>query len=448
MTVVEEQVVVVPPQGKAGGTGVASWLRAPVFGTAIGVELGERDLQVVILRARPNGARVVAQTVLPEFRIRPAKEWGSEFHAFLRHQGEKHLSATVVLPRREVIVRQLALPGVKKNDVEAAIGYQIESLHPYGDEEVAYAWSPAGVGSALVGIVRRSVLQSYLHLFQEAGVPCAGFTFSASALYGAVRLYGTANHHFVTWREEEAGTVEVYGESAARGVFSAEFDMAPARALALACAELRLSEEAVRPLDATLPPPRNNVVQPSPLAYAAALAAAGNWRTPLANLLATEERTLHSRMRWVPTIVLVVALLLAGGALFAYQRIRSERYMAEVAGQIARVQPLAARAAQLDKRADDHRSRIALLDNYRKRAQGDIDVLVELSRLLPPTVWAQSVEITQDYVTISGEADQAAPLLKVLDASPLFHNSEFQMGNVRTQTGEQFRIRTQRRLPK
>jgi hypothetical protein len=55
------------------------------------------------------------------------------------------------------------------------------------------------------------------------------------------------------------------------------------------------------------------------------------------------------------------------------------------------------------------------------------------------------VEIYPDSVVISGEADQAAPLLKVLDASPLFQNSEFALGVAHNGQAEQFRIKTLRR---
>ena len=40
--------------------------------------------------------------------------------------------------------------------------------------------------------------------------------------------------------EEVNGRVELYGESPSRPLFSAAFDAAPERAIALACAELRL----------------------------------------------------------------------------------------------------------------------------------------------------------------------------------------------------------------
>ena len=59
-------------------------------------------------------------------------------------------------------------------------------------------------------------------------------------------------------------------------------------------------------------------------------------------------------------------------------------------------------------------------------------------------MWANTVDLSRDAVTILGEAEQAAPLLKVLDASPLFHNSEFN-GISKVQNAETFRLRIQRR---
>ena len=57
----------------------------------------------------------------------------------------------MLLPRREVIVRQIALPGVAAKDLEGAIRFQLDTLHPYGDDEVVWGWSPLAYGGVLVG---------------------------------------------------------------------------------------------------------------------------------------------------------------------------------------------------------------------------------------------------------------------------------------------------------
>ena len=128
------------------------------FGSGVGVEIGAEDLEVVAARVRPNGVTVLGRLEIADFATRPAAEWGGEYARFLKPLGLSHVSATVLLPRRDVIVRHLVLPGVSGKDVEGAIRFQLDSLHPYGEDEVSWGWSPLAYGAVLVGIARRSTV--------------------------------------------------------------------------------------------------------------------------------------------------------------------------------------------------------------------------------------------------------------------------------------------------
>ncbi len=220
------------------------------FGTGVGIEIRERDLVVTLAHVWPTGTKVIGSTVIENFRERRAGEWGSDYSKFLAQNGASHLAATVVAPKRDVIVRQVMLPGVAAKDFASAIGYQVESLHPYGDEEIAFGWRRVSEsGAALIGIIRRATLDAYLEKFAEAGVLLASFTFSAAALHGATRLYAPSRPEgFLAIMRVEGGELEVYGESPSRPVFSARFDLPAPRAAALASSELRLPPE-------TEPPP-------------------------------------------------------------------------------------------------------------------------------------------------------------------------------------------------
>ena len=160
------------------------------FGSGIGIEIGPASLEVIAARVRPSKVEVLGRLLIENYAGRPAAEWGAEYARFLKPLGMGYLSATVLLPRREVIVRQLALPGVAPKDVESAIRFQIDTLHPYGDEEVVWGSSRLAYGSVLIGIVRREVVDRYRLLFNEAGILVNSFTFSAAAVHAAVRLNG------------------------------------------------------------------------------------------------------------------------------------------------------------------------------------------------------------------------------------------------------------------
>src|SRR6266508_1278159 len=132
------------------------------FGTGVGIEIRQQDLEVAVARVRPSGVQVSGRTTIHQFRERTAAEWGAEYARFLSSLGGGYLSATVLLPRRETIVRTLALPGVAPKDRAAAIAFQLDTLHPYGEDEVSWGWSPLRTGAVLVGITRRATLEHCL----------------------------------------------------------------------------------------------------------------------------------------------------------------------------------------------------------------------------------------------------------------------------------------------
>ena len=419
------------------------------FGSAVGVEIGVPALEVVAVRVRPSRIHVLGRMVIANYASRPAADWGAEYGAFLKSIGMNHLSATVLLPRSEVIVRQLAMPGVAAGDRLGAIRLQLDTLHPYGDEEVCWDWTSIGTNTVLVGIVRREVVERYARLFSEAGIGVASFTFSAAALHAAVRLDGTSGQSFLAWSRTPTGSVEVYGESPSRPVFSAEFQVEPARAAALALAELRLPPGTEpRTFEAVLPQPAKNPVENdlsrNALPYATALAGACPRLAPAANVLPPEHRRYNSRALFIPTVVLAVFGVLALAAMMMFSRFADQRYLQKVQAEIAQLEPQARRAAALDRELDLTRARSRLLDQFRGQTRGDLDALLEITKLLPPPAWSNSINITRDQARISGEAPQAAPLLKVLDGSPLFENSEFLTGIGRGNGTETFQIRANR----
>jgi general secretion pathway protein L len=129
--------------------------------------------------------------------------------------------------------------------------------------------------------------------------------------------------------------------------------------------------------------------------------------------------------------------------LFGYDGYEDRRYLAALDTEIARLAPLAARGTSIDKSIEDTRARLALLEEFRTRTHADLNSLLEVTRILPPPAWLQIMQINRGQITLQGEAEQAAALLKLLDASPLFRDSEFlQMS--RNANGEVFQIRSAR----
>jgi hypothetical protein len=426
-------------------SGLKKWL---AFGHGIGIEVvgphGGESLRVTAVRVHPGRACVVGTLTFDDAIHHAAGAWGTEYAALLRKHGCAHVAATVLLPRRAVIVRHMAFPGVSDKDLPSAIEFQLDGLQPYREEDVASSWARIpGTSSVLIAIVRRAAIERFVTLFGEAGVQVGAFSCSAAVIHAALRMFQTepARSGLLAYETTESG-VEMYGESASRPVFSAAFEVPLERAAGMAAAELRLGPE-------TTPVSLESLLNTSPaLPYAAALASACPLMALPLNLLPANLRPSSSRWLWIPSAALGAAVLLLAVALGLFPRYDTTRYLASLNAEIAKIAPAANRSTALDRQIETARRNTLLLDQLRARTKSDMDVLGEMTRILAPPVWLNQLEITRTQVTLAGETAQAAPLLQTIDASPLFEGSEFMIPPVRVNNAEVFRIRTNRESQK
>ncbi|MGC8760046.1 MAG: hypothetical protein ACP5UT_13800 [Bryobacteraceae bacterium] len=435
---------------------LSSLLQAPAlraalrFGTGVGIAVEGSALEVCLAQVRPGRARLLAQTRIEGFRERAASDWGRELASLLDSRQASHLAAWLVIPRHEVIVRHIRLPGVSDEDAPAAIAFQLDSLHPFDNEEIVHDSRRAGrTASFTLAIAERRLIDSYAALFAEAGVKLAGLTFSGSAVFVSARLYQPPPAEgFLALRvlePEPEPLVEIYGESPAWPLFSAVFDSPPERAAALAAAEMRLEVDAApRSWPEILPRPADGADPASPAAWAAALAAACPHLGQPLNLLPPALRAASSRVQYIPTAVLAAALALLAGSLLVENAWAERQYLKILDAEAAKLTPQAQRVERLDRELAASMERIERLDAYRRRTRGHLDILLELTRMIEPPGMLMSLQITPDQVLLWGETEKADELLKKLEDSPRFAGAEFTAPLTRGQSGDVFRIRARR----
>ena len=386
-TLSAEPIAASAPQLSA--TRLPLWKRATAIGTGFGIAIGVRDLEVAIARARPGGATLIATTTIRDFRNRPAAVWGAELERFVSAAGESRLAAVVLLPRSEVVVRTLSLPGVADKDIANAVELQIDSLHPWsdvktgGDAEVAWGWAHAGQASdVLIGLTRQETLRHYETLFEEAGVALAAATFSPAVIHAALRIWNAPPRALLAIDTDENGRTEVYGESESRAVFSAEFSFPAARAAsssraaALARAELRLP--------ADYPATSLAEVLPGGAPRECIRVCRGHRRCGAASRsvresASVERRASHDRVQYlIPGVLGVLVLAALVTAFVVFPAIEQRRFRDELARATRQLEPAAARARDLERTIAQNGSRIRLLDEIRRRPQADLEVLNEL----------------------------------------------------------------------
>lgn len=391
------------------------WL---ALGTGVGAEIEGDRLIVAVVRVRPSGQTVLAVETIEGFLERPAAVWGSEVAAFLKGLGVADRPMMVVLPHAESLTRTVALRGVVKKDIASALAFQMDGLHPYGEGEAATAWMPLGnSGDVAVGVAKHESVDRYSALFAEAGLPLAGFTTAPVAVRAALALQEMPPKDFLALMERGTETF-LYGENETSPLFWAVMDLPSVRAAAMARAQMRLSADGENlELDSLLPS--------GSLAAAAALMAACPWLTPDLNLLPEAKRTSRSPWAFVPTAVLAVLLAVVGICLAGFDQFSDSRLRSALEQETAKVAPQAQRAAQAEKDRLAAQARIDLLASFKGRTKKDLDALMETTKLVSAPAWASRLDLTRTQLSLSGEAAQAAELLKVFDASQNFRASEF-----------------------
>lgn len=449
------------------------------IGSGCGIEIRGGDLHVMAVKSQRAGVTVLGAAQIQNFRERPAVEWGREYADFLTSCGYAHVSATVSLPREDVMVRQIQLPAMGEKERAAAVRYQLDGLHPFAEDEVFHSYAALdpdakGPSPVVVVVAEQKTVTDYADLFEEAGIAVAAFTVSASSLRAALQLRAdrTASPLLVVNRVGQ--DLEIYGESAGRASLSVEFDLAavPAeRALQLAEADLRLDrgETALlvlsgEPLQvdaaSALTPATVGEVFPVPVSAPAdfdlsrdlqSLATAVESACPRlgwrANLLPVDRRRADSRLVWIPTAVLAGLLVLLGVGFLLRSTIQDRAYAAVLEQRLTALQDVVDSAESNREATVDVRQRISILEGQAARTAEDLRILSEVSSLLPTSAWLQALTINDEGIRLSGETDNAAPLLGVLNQARTVQGVAFATSLVRRNDKERFEISAQRGVP-
>ena len=454
------------------------------FGAGCGIEIRGADLYCIGVKVRSSGVTVLGVRAIEGFESRPPIEWGREYAAFLAECGLSHVAATVGLPRRDVIVRQVQLPPMSEKERTAAILYQLDGLHPFGDDEVVFAHAPLGdakkTGPAPTAVViaERERIDRYANLFEEAGVKVAAFTVAAAALYAGLRARSDAPPAPLMIADLDGRTLEVYGESAGRPLLSAEFTLnglTASRALQLAAADLRLAGDERAKLIAVgeggeqpvgdAPPAELELAAPEEVfpppvgapasfelrrdltALAVGVESACpslGWR---ANLLPEARRKTDSRWLWAPTAALAFLLVLLGVGFWLRPAMQNRAYADALRQKIAELNATAGESEVARAETDQVREKIAVLEKLSRRTRADMDILRELSIVVPSNAWSTLLQIDDAGVRIDGEADTAAPLLGVLTNARTIDEAAFATSLVKIDAGERFQITAKRLVP-
>ncbi|MEI6413717.1 MAG: PilN domain-containing protein [Pseudomonadota bacterium] len=148
----------------------------------------------------------------------------------------------------------------------------------------------------------------------------------------------------------------------------------------------------------------------------------GAW--PDANLLPIPLRP-RVRRRWGGPLALAGLLLLLAGLVLALPLWQKRQVVTALGQVIDKARPGAERVSQLRTQLDETMAASRQIFDQRSMNPYFIEILRNVTAILPDDAWIQTLELTSGEIQIRGEAARATGLLPLIEGSPYFEGAVF-----------------------
>ncbi len=462
-----------------------------LFQTGVGIHIETTFLSMAYLKASIREVRLEAHAVydLPaekslEERLGVARDL---MLAFLR---SNHILSTDIylsIPGDMALIRQIQLPLAVKENLRDTLGYEMEKYTPFPVEDVHFDYQiisedkGTGILNVLLVLAEKNAIAPYITLCEELRVGISGMEISATAL---------ANYLFHTESLAPGGSsAVVYGGGGRVEIdlfrddllwYSRHGSMVDDRDDLSAVIKREMASlgdtlndgEGKRPVIFLGPPSDGGLLNifadddPFEMqifdlvkggvptyelvpAYGCALKAIRRGHMDI-NLLPVERRKKPDKRGHYTMMILggllALSLISWGGGTIMRERLDLKRLDARIEqlrGEVSKIEKVRDRCNKLEKQIKD-------LNTLSADVHVPIlDILADLTDIIPETAWVSNVTISDGEVKIDGYADSASELVTLLEGSPLFKDVAFLSTITKTRDGkERFRIGLQTRKNK
>lgn len=370
---------------------------------------------------------------------------------------------SLCIPKAWAIMTTAELPSVVRENLSEVISYELDRLTPFSAEEAYYDFIVThennGKLSVLLVAARADMINAYLGALREKGLTVNRVTVNLSAIgslwrslekngkdsvFIEVHEEGYEGALFIdgSITESFAGTFSGAEEKAKTDAVMTEVESYRSKAkqqgrdpqLLLLFGETGSTLREMLKLRSTAPTILLNETDiriklpgaPKEIPYAA-VGGMFESLSPKAGGVNLLSRGRHETPKTPFGLTVALALSLAALLLiYTIAPLRVEgRRLAEIDRQIALRKDEVKKVEALRKEIDELNTDINTIMNFKEGRPKTLDIVKELTAILPKTTWLTRVRVTETTVEIEGYASSATELLPKLEASKLFKKAEF-----------------------
>ncbi len=438
-----------------------------IFPAAFGIDLSPNRL-ILTLLTKPMGRIRVADYAVHSLAPEGEKEeWEAQviglINDFVSRHSLKRDHAHLLIPRQKAVARFIRLPIATRENLRKVLEYELPKHTPFKNDEVYFDYvllkEEKEWLTLFAAFTKRSDIETNLSLLKKIGIKPASIqipTVSSLNLFfwnkkyvgGDVSVLLDLNGPFfemnllegADWRESYH--LPFHSEQWATEIVRTH-ERAGVKPDANATLKYYLyGEEGDEKNRATLKetaggrevsgPPLDSVAfggdrTKLSVIYASIGAALSGLIKPKIdlNLLPVELRKKRRKVGKPVLIALLILIILLGlnkGA-GVYLNYRDE--LASTTEEMKRQKPEVEAVERLQKQKESLSKEISELEKLRSEEVSKIEMLKELTRLLPESAWVWNLKYNGKEIDVSGYADSASDLISLLDKSPLFEKVEF-----------------------
>ncbi|MGO8988971.1 MAG: type II secretion system protein GspL [bacterium] len=434
--------------------------------SSIGIDFRQNHLILTMLKRSFGRIKLVDYAIHPippetQKEERQAQVISLVNSFFSKHQASRE-RVSVAIPREKVIARFMGLPVAAKENLRKVLEYEMPKYIPFERGEIYFDYCVLKEEKDRLHLfavfVKKAEVDAYLSLLKKMGIQPISIQIPSAA---AVNLFfynkggGESDTSVLIdvsepffemnlvqgkdWSESlHLPLPEEEKEAKMISTFQRSGDNRPPAnstffVYGLGADETTLTNlKETKQLKDVLLPPMNRMQggEVAPKAYKI-YASVG---IPLKGLISPRVDLnllpfdMRKKVREIGKPVLIVltslALLLTitwGGGIF----IRYTNELNTVNAEISKRRPEVEALEKLQKQRDNCCKEMSELDQIRSAEISKVEVLQELTKVIPDTTWIWNLKYNGKEIELSGFADSASDLIPLLDKSPLFEKVEF-----------------------
>lgn len=372
------------------------------------------------------------------------------------------------IPKAWSVIRTAEFPSTIKENISAVISYEMDRLTPFNSDEAFFDFRVLRDSNErltlLIMAAKMETVRPYIDALEEDGFSVSGITVNLSDMGTLCRFMDNISDHIYVEIDEKGYEGALFVEGDITRTISDDFIAGDDRAkidkisegirsLMDTAKDQGKSPQVVALLKDKSPALRElfklrsnltikiigetDMRLRTPIPYKEIpYAAAGSlilslW--PKAKGINLLNRGFHKKQKIPVALTIILILAIAALSVFymsAPLRIEKKK-LKEISRQMMEKREEAKKVEILGKEADALSSEINIINSFKKDRLMTLDIIRELTAVLPRSAWLTRTKITDTAVEIEGFAGSATELLPKLEGSKYFRKVEFSSPTVR-----------------